>query len=95
MPLSKDERVELSMLKDELEKLQKRSQSVGSNNLLKNAVKMACESDSEEDEDEEYLDELEEAFSPINNSDTVQQMQRNRQSVSAEVYSRFHKKEVF
>jgi hypothetical protein len=89
-PLSKDERRELNMLKEEFEKLNRQPQiTVEPENKL-------CfgGSDSEEDEDE-YLDEMTEAYSPIVNQAKVIEMQKNRKSISAEVFGRFNSKKDF
>jgi hypothetical protein len=89
--LTKDERKELTMLREELEVLNRQPQiTVEKDNKLK------FDSDSDEDEDEdEYLDEMTEAYSPINNHAKVLEMQRNRKSISAEVFCKFNQKDAF
>ena len=56
--------------------------------------KLCFQSDSE-DEDEEFLDEMTEAYSPIVNQAKVVEMQRNRKSISAEVFGKFNSKAEF
>jgi hypothetical protein len=85
--LSKDERKELQMLKEEMETLDRQPQIT-----IEKDKKLCFQSDSEEDDDEEFLDEMTEAYSPIVNQAKVVEMQRNRKSISAEVFGKFNSK---
>ena len=85
--LSKDERRELQMLRDELESLNQQQTQ------CKVEKKLTFNQDSDtEDDDEEYLDEMLEPYSPIMNQEKVIEMQRNRVSISAEVFGKFNSK---
>ena len=77
------------MLRDELETLSRQPQIT-----IEKEKKLCFQSDSEDD-DEEYLDEMTEAYSPIVNQAKVVEMQRNRKSISAEVFGKFNSKVEF
>jgi hypothetical protein len=66
--LSKDERKELQMLKEEMDVLSRQPQIT-----IEKEKKLCFQSDSEDDE-EEFLDEMTEAYSPIVNQAKVVEM---------------------
>ena len=48
---------------------------------------------SSDSDDEEYLDEVNDNFSPVKHQDRLQMAQKSRVSVSAEVFGKYHVKE--
>lgn len=52
-------------------------------------------SSSDSDDADEYLDEMNDALSPMKEQEKIQMAQRSRTSVSAEVFGKYHIKEAF
>lgn len=52
-------------------------------------------SSSDSENDEEYLDEVNDQFSPVKHQDRLQMAQKSRVSVSAEVFGKYHVKEAW
>jgi hypothetical protein len=73
-PLTKEEKSELNLLRDEVEKLRTKAKQIKSKSIGKkpddsDSGKKRAEGDSSEDSegDEEYLDEINEPLSPLKN----------------------------
>ena len=52
-------------------------------------------SSSDSGEDEEYLDVVNDPYSPVHHQDQVKMAQKARVSVSAEVFGKYHSKAAF
>ena len=98
-PLTLEERLELDSLKNEYEKL-KEKRTIAKKTMKAKSVHMnlALSSDSEDSivdkasssSDSSYLDEENDDFSPDAQRAKVLAAQRARQSVSAEVFGKYH-----
>lgn len=99
--LSANEKRELEALKEEYKNLQDKKKTIvakagdGSGSDSDGGKKKDGQSSSDSGDEEEYLDEVNDPYNPVTNQAKLQMAQKTRQSVSAEVFGRFHKKEDF
>ena len=106
-PLNKDEKLELSNLREEYKKLKAKKQAQEKGNRQNDAQSSDSDDNkqihqeskkadaSSSDSEGEDLDTVHDDLSPTKNQEMIRMAQRARTSVSAEVFGKYHQKEAF
>jgi hypothetical protein len=96
-PLSKEEKMELSNLREEYKKLKalKKKKGAESSDSEEEKDENEAKNDSSSCSEGEELDEMNDNMSPMKHQDKIQMAQKARTSVSAEVFGKYHVKAAF